>query len=236
MCRQPAGSQNHAPYEYGHDPHCNGTRGRGLLRGPSRGLFLEHSIEIQCQKNADDYQRGFQHEGYIDNILCRFGHPQHEAADELQRERIPQDRKQPIQQRVRNHREQPEQAKSDDQNETDENGRPQRMKRQGQGPPPQLGSYPGGELRTLKPFEHCSIPGYVAVTRRLFQRNGNIRPKTITPAHASSATTATHLAATGALSPAFTFHSRVESEKYRTAIAPIEMNSILGANPASLTT
>src|SRR5690348_8152011 len=66
-----------------------------------------------------------------------------------------------------------------------------------------------------------------------FQRNGNIRPNAITPTHDSSTTAATHLAAAGALSPALTFQSGFDKEKYRTAVAPIEMKTILGANPMS---
>src|SRR5262249_21049580 len=56
-------------------------------------------------------------------------------------------------------------------------------------------------------------------------RYGRSRPQAITPAQHTSTRTATALAKTGASSPALTFHSRSDSEKYSTAVAPIGMNA-----------
>ena len=61
-------------------------------------------------------------------------------------------------------------------------------------------------------------------------RKASRRPHTITPAHASNTRAVTHLAAAGASSPALTYQTRSDSEKYRTAIAPIGIRAILGAN------
>ena len=52
----------------------------------------------------------------------------------------------------------------------------------------------------------------------------------ITPDQASRTRAATHLALIGASSPALTFQSRSDTEKYRTAMAPMTMKVIFGAN------
>src|SRR5271170_5768579 len=61
------------------------------------------------------------------------------------------------------------------------------------------------------------------------QRKASIRPPTSTPVQASNTNAATSFATTGASSPGLRFHTRVDSEKYRTAIAPIVMKAIFGA-------
>ena len=52
----------------------------------------------------------------------------------------------------------------------------------------------------------------------------------MTPAQDSKTKAATHLALIGASSPALTVQSRSDSEKYKTAIAPMVMKAVFGAN------
>src|SRR5437016_9614369 len=52
----------------------------------------------------------------------------------------------------------------------------------------------------------------------------------ITTAHDTRTREATHLALIGASSPALTFQSGSDTEKYRTAIAPIVMKMTFGTN------
>ncbi len=55
----------------------------------------------------------------------------------------------------------------------------------------------------------------------------------ITPVQDSNTRAATHLALMGASSPALTSQSRSDSEKYKTAMAPIVMNVTFGTNVIS---